>query len=89
MTEKLTFIDAQQSMDIAGSDRAPLSITITGPNAEHVQSYDMNENELLALFDLLTEILTDTYEKRIQELKFRTGTYNSLRDAKALERLKP
>ena len=59
-------------------EHVPLSITITGPSTGHVQRYDMNENELFALFNLLTEILTNTYELRIQELRFRAGTYNSL-----------
>jgi len=73
MTEKLTFIDAQQSMDVAGSDHTgghtPLSITITGPNAAHIQSYDINENELLALFNLLYRILKKDYSEKIEGLR--------------------
>ena len=73
MAENLVFIDAQQSMDIAESshpgEHTPLSITITGPDAGHVQSYDMSENELLALFNLLYKILKRDYSKKLEELQ--------------------
>lgn len=85
MAEELSFGDGLNYMEISQDQEReqnlwPLTITIAGDEESCCQSYDMNENELLALFNLLTEILTDTYEKRIQELRFRAGIYNSLQE---------
>ena len=67
------------SRNVEGAEY-PLEISILGMEEDCCQTYNMNENELFALFNLLTEILTDTYEKRIQELRFRAGIYNSLQE---------
>ena len=70
MTERLTFIDTEQTLDVTGSiEHVPLSITITGPSTGHIQSYDMNENELFALFNLLHDILKRSYSKKLKKLQ--------------------
>ena len=58
----------------------PLEISILGMEEDCCQTYNMNENELFALFNLLTDILTGTYLKRIEELRHKAGIYNSLQE---------
>lgn len=72
-----TYMDINRSVEGA---EWPLEISMVGQERHYIQTYNMNENELFALFNLLTDILTDTYEKRIQELRFRAGIYNSLQE---------
>lgn len=60
--------------------KCPLEISISGFEEDQIQTYTMNENELFALFNLLTDILKSTYEKRIEELRHKAGVYNSLQE---------
>ena len=74
------------SRDTEGA-KWPLEISILGMEPDCEQTYNMNENELFALFNLLTEILTGTHEKRSEELRHKSAilcpkdfSYNSLQE---------
>lgn len=74
MVEELSFGDGLNYMEISQSQEGeqnpwPLTITIAGDEENHCQSYNMNENELFALFNLLYKILKKDYTKKLEDLR--------------------
>ena len=72
--EDLHFEDAASKicMDISGDTEGaewPLEISILGMEEDYCQTYSMNENEIVALFNLLYRILKKDYGKKLEELQ--------------------
>ena len=47
----------------------PLTVTIAGDEESCCQTYNLNENEIVALFNLLYKILKRDYKKKLEELQ--------------------
>ena len=70
--QDLSFDSGYNYMEISeGTEESkwPLEISIRDEEEDHFQSYCMNENELLALFNLLYRILKRDYSKKLEELQ--------------------
>jgi len=76
---KLHFKDGEHHMNVATFGKWPLRIAITGPGVGASHSYIMNDNEIIALYNMLHDILTKKEAKDLEDAR-QSAAYSNLHD---------